>query len=63
MSQFYSVIIYWGISALGHVKEVIYGINAIDKRYINKLMSNFQLNGSKWFDYQIHMQNITENMM
>ena len=34
MSQCYSVIIDRGISAPGYGKEVVDGINAIDKRYI-----------------------------
>ena len=55
MSQYYSVIIDLGITAPGHGKEVVYGINAIDNCYIYQLMSNVQLNGSKIFDPQIHM--------
>ena len=39
-----------GISAPGHVKEVVDGLNAIDKRYIHKLMSNVQLPGTNRFD-------------
>ena len=46
-SQCYSVIIYHGISAPGHVKEVVYGLNAIEKCYVYKLMSNVQQPGSK----------------
>ena len=34
MSQWYSVIINRGIVASGHSKEVVYGINSVDKRYI-----------------------------
>ena len=34
MLKCYSVIIDLGISAPGHDKEVVYGINAVDKRYI-----------------------------
>ena len=34
MSQCYSVIIYRGISAYGNGKEVVDGINAVDKCYI-----------------------------
>ena len=50
MSQRYSVIIYQGISVTGHGKQVVDVINAIDKRYIYKLMSNVKLPGSKLFD-------------
>ena len=55
MSQCYSVIIDCGISAPGNGKEVVDGINAIDKRYIYQLMSNVQITGSKIFDSQILM--------
>ena len=34
MSQCYSIIIDWGLSAPGHGKDVVYGLNDIDKRYI-----------------------------
>ena len=34
MSQTYSIIIDQGISAPGHRKEVVDGLNAVDKRYI-----------------------------
>ena len=59
MSQCYSIIIYQGISAPGHGKEVADGLNAVDKRYIYQLMSDFQLPGSNRFDSQmkIHTDN------
>ena len=53
MSQCYSIIIDRGISAPGHGKEVVYGINAVDKRYIYQLVSTVQLPGSIRFDSQI----------
>ena len=55
MSQCYSVIIDRGISAPGHVKEVVGGLNDVDKRYIYiyHLMSNVQIPGSNIFDSQI----------
>ena len=34
MSQYYSIIIDQGISSPGHGKEVVDGINAVDKYYI-----------------------------
>ena len=43
MSQCYSIIIDRGISATGHGKEMVDGLNAIDKRYIYQLMSNVKL--------------------
>ena len=49
-SQCYSIVIDRGISAPGNVKEVVNGLNAIDKRYIYQSMSNVRLPGSKTFD-------------
>ena len=59
MSQCYSVIIDRGISAPGYGKEVVDGLNAVDKRYIYQLMSTVQLPGSKRFysQTQIHTGN------
>ena len=45
LSQFYSVIIDRGISAPGHDREVVDGLNAVDQRFIYQLMSNVQLPG------------------
>ena len=42
-SECYSIIIDRGISAPGHGKEVVDGLNAIDKRYTYQLMFNVQL--------------------
>ena len=61
MSQTYSIIIDMGISAPGHGKEVVDGLNAVDKRYIYQLMSKVQLTGSIRFDSQIKMYTGTEN--
>ena len=61
ISQCYSVTIDSGISAPGNGKEVVDRINDIDKRYIYQLMANVQLNGSKKFDYHMHMHTITQN--
>ena len=56
-----SGIIYWGIIAPGHDKEVVDGLDSIGKRYIYQLMSNVQLGWSKTFDSQILMHSCTEN--
>ena len=53
MSQCYSIIIGPGISATGHGKEVVDGLNAVDKRYIYQLMYTVQLPGSNRFDSQM----------
>ena len=55
MSQCYSIIIDSGISAPGHGKEVVYGLNDVDKSYIYQLMSTIQLTGSNRFDSQMQM--------
>ena len=59
MSQCYSIIIDRGISAPGNSKEVVDGINDVDKRYIYQLMSTVQLPGSNRF--YSHMQMHTGN--
>ena len=61
MSQTHSIIIDRGISAHGHGKEVVDGLNAVDKRYIYQLISKVQLPGSVRFDSQIKMHTGTEN--
>ena len=50
MSKTYPIIIDRGISAPGHGKEVVDGLNAVDKRYIYQLISKVQLLGSVIFD-------------
>ena len=60
MSQTYSIIIDRGISAPGHGKEVVDGLNAVDKRYIYQLMSKVQLPGSIRFYSQIKINTGTE---
>ena len=55
MSQSYSIIIDWDISAPGNGKEVVDGLNTSGKRYIYQLMCTVQLHGSKIFDSQMQM--------
>ena len=59
MSQCYSIIIDRSISASGHGKEAVVGLNDVNKRYIYQLMSTVQLPGSNLFDpnMQIHTGN------
>ena len=61
ISQNYSLIIDRGISAPGNGKEVVDGLNAVDKRYIYQLMSKVQLPGSIRFDSHIKIHTGTEN--
>ena len=60
ISYTYSLIIDRGISAPGQVKEVVDGLNSVDKRYIYQLMSKVQLPGSIRFDSQIKVHTGTE---
>ena len=50
LSQRQYIIFDWSISAPGHGKEVVDGLNAIDKLYMYQLMSTVQLPGSKIFE-------------
>ena len=60
LSQCYSITFDRGISAPGHGKEVVDGLNVIDKRYMYQLMYNVQLSGSKTFDSNILMHSCTQ---
>ena len=55
MSQCYSIIIDRRILAPGHDKEVVNGLDYVDKRYIYQLISTVQLPGSVRFDSQNKM--------
>ena len=61
MSQCYSIIIDQGISAPGHDKKVLDGLNAVDKRYVHQFMSTVQLPGSNRFDSQMQMHTGNQN--
>ena len=56
----YSIIFDQDINSPGHSKEVVDGINAIDKRYICQLMSAVQLPVSKRFYSQMQMYTINQ---
>ena len=49
------------MSAPGHGKDVVDGINAVDKSYIYQLISKVQLPGSVIFDWNIKIHTGTEN--
>ena len=59
MSQFYSIIIDRGISAPVNGKEVLYGLNAVDKRYLYQFMSTVKIPGSNRFYSQMQMHTVT----
>ena len=50
LSQAFSVIIDRGISAPVHGREVIDGLNSIDKRFLIQFISTVQLMGAKGYD-------------
>ena len=60
ISHTYSLIIDRNISAPGHGKEVVDGLNDVDQSYIYQLMSEVQLPGSIRFDSQIKIHTGTE---
>ena len=54
-SKYYSIILDRGISAPGHDKEVVDGLNGVDKRYIYQSMSTVQLPGSNRLYFKMQM--------
>ena len=50
-----------GISAPGNGKDVVDGINAVDKSYIYQFLSNVQLPGSNRLYSQMKMQTGNQN--
>ena len=61
LSQYFNIIIYHGISAPGHGREVLDGLNAIHKSFIFHLMANVQLPGSEQFDTKMSVQTEIQN--
>ena len=59
--QSYNIIIDNGISAPGHEREVVYGLNATYKMFIFFLMATVQLPGSKRFNTQMEVHTATQN--
>ena len=60
LSQHHSIIFYRGMSAPGHDKDVVGGINSIDKLYMYQLISTVQLPGSKRFEKHIILHSCTQ---
>ena len=61
LSQLFNIIIEHGFSALGHVREVVYGLNDTYKRLTFHLMTTVQITVSKWFDTQMALHTVTQN--
>ena len=55
LSQAFNITIDRGIGASVHGREVLYGINAIYKRFILQLMAAVKIPGSQLFDTKIAM--------
>ena len=60
-SHAFNIIIDCGISALGYVREVLDGFNAIVIFFIFHLMAALKLPGSQWFDTKITIQTTTHH--
>ena len=56
----YSIIIDQGISAPGYGKEVVDGLNSVDKFYIYQLMSTVIFPVSNRFDSQMQMHTVNQ---
>ena len=61
LSQSFNIIIERGISAPGHGREVVDGLNDTENSFIFHIMSNFQLSGRQRFDTQIAVYTATQN--
>ena len=60
MSQCHSIIFDQAISEPGYGKEVVDGLNTIDKNYMYQLLYTVLLPGSKIFEKQIQMHSCTQ---
>ena len=58
-SQAFSIIIYHGISSLGHGREVLDGINTIYKMVLFQLISTVQMTVAKGYDTYMIMHTVT----
>ena len=52
--QSFNIIIYRGISAQGHGREVVDSLNSMEKRFVFHLVATVQLTGSEQFDKKCH---------
>ena len=59
--QAFNITIKNGISAQRHDREVIYGINTTDKRFIFHLMATVHIPLRQRFDTQMEMNTSTHN--
>ena len=59
--QSFNTNIDYGISAPGNEREVVYGLNDTDKRFIFHLMATDKIPGSRRFDTQMTVNTATQN--
>ena len=59
LSQAFYVIFDRGISSPRHGREVVDGLNAIEKRFLFQLMSTLQLPGAEGYDTQMVINTVT----
>ena len=60
LSQYFNITIDCGISALGHVEEILDGLNTTEN-FIFHMIATVQLLGSKQFDTQMTVNTETQN--
>ena len=60
LAHVYDIIIYQGVGTPGHVRDVVYGINATDKQIVSMLMENVQFTGTKEYYYNMAMYTTTQ---
>ena len=61
LSQAYNIIVDRGVSVTGHDREVVYGFNFTDKRFLFQLIKNVQLYGTKKFGTEMVIRSQTHN--
>ena len=58
-SQAYYVIIDRGVSVIRHGRDVVYGLNTSEKRFLFQLMKTMKLPVEKWYDIQMVIHSVT----
>ena len=53
--------IYRGVGDPVYIREVVYGLNAKEKKFLSMLMTNLQLNCATGYETKIEMRTSTQN--
>ena len=61
LSHAYNNIIYSGVGAPGHGREVVYGLNSTDKWFLSVLITTTELPSEKVYDTQMKIHTSTAN--